>query len=599
MSLEKFHSYSCLLTILLVIGFISSPMMNFQSNSFLIVDGFAEEAGLNSQLIQSDPVQIYNDSGFTIFPGSGTELDPYRLKFLNITSDTQSCGINISDTTKFFVIENCYINVKQIGIWISWIALGTAEISNNTITDQYTNGIDIWGAPGTVIDNNTITVNGLNGIKCIDSDEVKITNNVLSMNNDNGVSIRFCDDVVISNNYCEANRVGIEVFFGRNSIIEQNLCFENKEYGFYLWEISAGHIRQNNLSDNLGPAFYFKDSDNIQLEENEAINNSIGFYLEDSHSFNIFNNSISKDRNDGIYLFNSNENEISYNFLILNEGYGVVLNYSSNNLIRYNNFIDNNLGGLSQAYSKDGSDNYWFDEELEMGNFWNEWLGVGDYTIGGSWGEFDLYPLDDAVEIPRDLPEKPSWLFYFLVITLPVVCSGILTFFIIDIRKKRKTKFIRYTKKTSDYIDVKRKIAYSKDVGIGLFRFGMTGGEIINAELDTFNINMDEFIGFCYVTVGQGQRYETGVYGPLPAPSIIDHSMIIFAFWGKDDNQADPRFEGKQYYVISVVFPENKTQHLIKNDVMNTRFRTYIKKFKYPNRMSIEEMNFFREIVFI
>ena len=192
--------------------------------------------------------------------------------------------------------------------------------------------------------------------------------------------------------------------------------------------------------------------------------------------------------------------------------------------------------------------------------------------------------------------EEQNWYFYIIVIILPL---GVLIYIISFFSKKRRVGFAHYTKETSDYIYFKRKIAYSKEVGVGLFRFGTKGGEVVKADLESFNINLDEFIGFCYVTVGQGHRYETGVYGPLPAPSIIKHSMIIFTFWGKDDVQSDPRFEGKQYYLVSVIFPENKTEHLIKNDVMNKRFRTYIKKFKYPNRLSSEELNFFKEIVFI
>jgi parallel beta-helix repeat protein len=584
---------------MVLVGYLSFPVINSQNNVRIQEETLYEQLMPKSYLIQSDPIHINNDSGFSTFPGSGTELEPYLIENLNITSNTHVCGINISDTNRFFVIRNCVIKVKQVGIWLSWIAQGSADIINNTIIGHSTHGIDIWGAPATLIENNTITANGLNGINCIDSESVRIVNNILSNNGDNGASVRFSNYVFITDNYCERNKVGIEVFFGRNLIIDRNLCFENINNGFYLWEISSVYIRQNNFYNNSGDALFIQDSEILQLKENEVKNNSIGFFLFESHDVVIFNNSIEKNRYEGISLFHSNDFEITYNFFLLNDKQGIALNQSSGNIIHHNNFIDNNLGGLSQAYSEGGNENYWYDEETAEGNFWNEWLGVGDYTIGGSLNEFDLYPLDEAVAIPRELPDKPSGFFYFLTIGLPIVCLILLSYFTFWILRKRRSRFTRLTKDTSDYIDFKRKIAYSKDVGIGLFRFGIAGGEIITGELDSFEINMDEFIGFCYVTVGQGQRYETGVYGPLPAPSLKDHSMIIFAFWGKDDTQSDPRLGGKQYYVVSVVFPENKTQHLIKNDVMNTRFRTYIKKFKYPNRMSLEEINFFREIVFI
>lgn len=599
MSLGKIYKIMFLLTILLGIGFHSPSTAifgegpNVQANDFTII------TKPQTFLIQSDPIHITNDNDFSVFPGSGTKTDPYRLENYNISSEIQNFGINISDTTKYFVIQNCFIKVKQVGMWISWIARGTAEIRNNTCIEHDTYGIDLWDAPGTLIDNNSLTSNGLNGINCIDSDDVTISNNILSLNKENGVSIRFSDDITISNNLCEQNQVGIEVYFSRNPILEQNYCFDNKKSGIYLWEINTGDIQRNKLYGNLGPAFHFKDSEVVHLKENKVINNTIGFYLDESHYFEIYNNSISSNRDKGIYLLNSIEGKITYNFIEFNTGYGILLNYSSSNLIHHNNFVQNNLGGLSQAYSKNGNNNFWYEEEIEEGNFWNEWWGSGDYAIEGFWGEFDLYPLEEPVKIPRVEIEKQNWYFYIIVIILPLVGLGVLIYIISFFSKKRKLRIIRYTKETSDYIDFKRKIAYSKEVGVGLFRFGMEGGEVVKADLESLDVNLDEFIGFCYVTVGQGQRYETGVYGPLPAPSIISHSTIIFTFWGKDDLQSDPRFEGKQYYLVSVVFPENKTEHLIKNDIMNKRFHTYIKKFKYPNRMSSEELNFFREITFI
>lgn len=599
MSLGKIYKIMFLITILLGIGFHSPSNAIFGEGSDIQVSDFTMITRPQTFLIQSDPIHITNDSAFSVFPGSGTKTDPYRLENYNISSEIQNFGINISDTTKFFVIQNCFIKVKQVGIWISWIAHGTAEIRNNTCIEHDAYGIDLWDAPGTLIDNNSLTSNSLNGLNCIDSDDVTISNNVLSLNKENGVSVRFSDDITISNNLCEQNQVGIEVYFSRTPIVEQNYCFDNKKSGIYLWEINTGDIKRNQLYGNLGPAFHFRDSEVVQLKENDVINNTIGFYLDESHYFEIYNNSISNNKNKGIYLFSSNECKITYNFIEFNTGYGVTLNYSSSNLIHQNNFVHNNLGGLSQAYSTNGINNFWYESEIEKGNFWNEWLGTGDYSIEGFWGEFDLYPLEEPVEIPRIEIEKQNWYFYIIVILLPLVGLGVLIYIISFFSKRRRVGFARYSKETTDYINFKRKIAYSKEVGVGLFRFGMKGGEVIESDLESFDINLDEFIGFCYVTVGQGQRYETGVYGPLPAPSIISHSMIIFTFWGKDDLQSDLRFEGKQYYLVSVIFPENKTEHLIKNDVMNKKFHTYIKKFKYPNRMSSEELSFFREIVFI
>jgi len=81
-------------------------------------------------LTPHDPIYITSDSGFAVFPGSGTEEDPYLIDGYNIT--TTSTGISITDTTKHFVIRNCYVETNYIGIYITDVADGTATVANNT-----------------------------------------------------------------------------------------------------------------------------------------------------------------------------------------------------------------------------------------------------------------------------------------------------------------------------------------------------------------------------------------------------------------------------------------------------------------------------------
>ena len=62
-------------------------------------------------------ISITDDSGFTIYPGLGTELDPYIIDAYNITT-TEDYGIYIKETTKYFVISNCYIDAYIFGIYL-------------------------------------------------------------------------------------------------------------------------------------------------------------------------------------------------------------------------------------------------------------------------------------------------------------------------------------------------------------------------------------------------------------------------------------------------------------------------------------------------
>ncbi|MHA1516302.1 MAG: hypothetical protein ACTSPF_12265, partial [Candidatus Heimdallarchaeaceae archaeon] len=132
MSLGKIYKIMFLLTILLGIGFHSPSTAIFGEGPNVQTNDFTMITKPQTFLIQSDPIHITNDNEFLVFPGNGTITDPYRLENYNISSEIQNFGINISDTTKYFVIQNCFIKVKQVGIWISWISHGTAEIRNNT-----------------------------------------------------------------------------------------------------------------------------------------------------------------------------------------------------------------------------------------------------------------------------------------------------------------------------------------------------------------------------------------------------------------------------------------------------------------------------------
>ncbi len=69
------------------------------------------------ELIPHDPIEITSDSDFEVFPGTGTEIDPYVIEGYNITT-TSTRGISIRGTTKYFTIRNCYVDAEENGIHI-------------------------------------------------------------------------------------------------------------------------------------------------------------------------------------------------------------------------------------------------------------------------------------------------------------------------------------------------------------------------------------------------------------------------------------------------------------------------------------------------
>ena len=586
-------NYKTLFICLLIFNvvFLNDMILTTEKKSILVI---AEESITpetpHLNLIQRYPINITSDSDFEIFPGTGTADDPYRIENWNITTSDNRCGINITGTSKHFVIQNCFIEAVNIGIWIFYTAEGTAKIINNTCANNGLYGIDVRFTSHIFISNNVLYNNREDGISCIFSDDLEIENNLCFLNKKNGISLHYCEGSVLVNNTCFNNTNGLEFFNARDTRIFQNYCFNNTENGINTLDDVNTEIECCVLENNLNSGIFCKNSDSINIHSNNCSENQIGIHLQNSLTARVFNNSISDNRGRGIISEKTSNCVIFYNNIIRNIGYGMYLNDSNSNIIHHNNFIENNLGGSSQAYSREGVNNTWYEKETEEGNYWSNHIGVGRYLIEGIPYSYDLYPLSEPTIAPLQSKSPRNKILISTITSSSILFIGIISFLTIyfpRVKRRRKSKH-------------EKVIAYSKDVGVALFRFGSEGDELlVREDFGSLKVNLDVFIGYCYVTIGQGQRYETGVYGPVPAPSLADHNVIIFSFWGNDDVEGDPRMGDKQYYLISVIFPEEKNEFLIDNKTMNERFQEYIKKFEFPNRMTIEELNHFRDIVFI
>lgn len=159
---------------------------------------------------------------------------------------------------------------------------------------------------------------------------------------------------------------------------------------------------------------------------------------------------------------------------------------------------------------------------------------------------------------------------------------------------------ISYNLKMKEEIENLRMLISNEDnVGVGIFRFAVTGGELIVGDLRSVNIDSEVFSTLCYASIAQGHKRETGVFGPIPAPMLKNYRVLLFTFSGKDDTPLDHRMKGLQYYMISVIFPENKLEFLTSNKKIEQKFKKHIKNFDYPNRMKKEDLKFFREICFV
>lgn len=139
-------------------------------------------------LTPHDPISILCDSDFGPskynFPGSGVEKDPYVITGYRITT-TIANGIYITDTTKHFIVSNCYVNTNYSGISIDHVANYTATVLNN------------------ICNNNCV------GISLENSDFCVVTYNLLEENEYYGVFLDpDCDENIIHHNNFVANNLG-------------------------------------------------------------------------------------------------------------------------------------------------------------------------------------------------------------------------------------------------------------------------------------------------------------------------------------------------------------------------------------------------------
>ncbi|MHA1198855.1 MAG: NosD domain-containing protein [Candidatus Heimdallarchaeaceae archaeon] len=193
---------------------------------------------INSTLTSHEPILISNNGNFSDYslPGSGTELDPYRIENYNITT-INNYGISVLDTTDYFIIQNCYIDARTTGVAIGDVTPGTGEISDVICYKHDFYGIVIIASQITV-KNSIVKDNTKNpglGIMLVDSSEITLTNNT---------------------------------------------CIDNV-WGLYMENTNSCVITHNTFSDNLGyGAYLLSDTNNNILHHNKFINNYDGAVMQ-------------------------------------------------------------------------------------------------------------------------------------------------------------------------------------------------------------------------------------------------------------------------------------------------------------------------------
>lgn len=142
----------------------------------------------NVKAVNTFPVVVTCDYDFSLyqFPGLGTSTHPYRIENFVIHSSA-SYGIHITNTTRPFIIQNCFISSVSVGILISDVAPGTAQVENNTCSDNEI-GIKVLSTQSVEVKDNYLAEN-INGVVLDSSLFSDVTNNEFNSNDHYGIFV--------------------------------------------------------------------------------------------------------------------------------------------------------------------------------------------------------------------------------------------------------------------------------------------------------------------------------------------------------------------------------------------------------------------------
>jgi len=235
--------------------------------------------------------------------------------------------------------------------------------------------------------------------------------------NDEFLSYNFPGDGTQANPYIiEESRIGasgryaagIEISNTNTFFIIRN-CFISTNYiGIVLRNVATNTaIIVNNTcvsKSGRGGGIGLSDTRNCTILNNKCRNFMQGIHLNEASHCLIQLNLIEKSNYQGINIRYSSYNIITNNTVKKCPQHGIALVGNARSNIIYNNFLIDNAysetyevngrltGTINSQAFDEGNYNYWYDEESKQGNWWSDYSWIGNYSIDGPAGTFDIYP---------------------------------------------------------------------------------------------------------------------------------------------------------------------------------------------------------------
>jgi len=348
------------------------------------------------------------------------------------------------------------------------------------------------------------------------------------INNTKGIYLTNSDVNTIFDNIiynCKGNYI-IYITNSNYNHIEQN-SLNDSNYGIFSRESSNNKFINNTIFDNTHKCIEII-SGSEEIIKNNTIYDSIRGIDISSSDFKIISNTI---YNNDIGINIKGDNGLIQNNTIKKTSiYGINAEAGSSG----NTFFDNNFTNKNSGYyAKESGNNRWYNEELQSGNYWEDFLGpnpnnestlesledsVFYYTKGGV---LDKYPTGRYQKIPVISDPSPAHL------ESGVDLQPTLSVHVVDSEEKNMDVYFYYMKNNQSYfIDSVKNVYSDSDASIPFYST-IQGRNAVYSYLGTgFN-----FICNWYVIVKDE-------YSQARAPKAENDSYIFTTIDTPLDNEA-------------------------------------------------------------
>ena len=373
------NTCSVLAATVYVEGSLKQAISRAEAGDTLVLEGRTYQGPIvvakSLQLLGTEKtILVGNNKGSVIrVEASGVTIRGLTVTGSGLSLNTQDSGIFLDKTASNAVVENNFILDNLIGIYVS--GARDSLVKGNRIQgrqdlrmNERGNGVQIWNAPGSVIENNHIEF-GRDGIFVTTSSDNIFRSNTMT-NLRFAVHYMYTNHSEVVGNRSENNHIGFALMSSHSLIVRENVSRHDRDRGFlfnyanlihaernvvsggtekciFIYNSNKNTFSENLLSDCLIGVHFTAGSERNTLRQNAFVNNQtqvkyvgtrwlewssdgVGNYWSDHVAFDLDKNGIA----DSIYRPNDLTDQIIWKYpsarLLMNSPAVQVLKYAQN-----------------------------------------------------------------------------------------------------------------------------------------------------------------------------------------------------------------------------------------------------------------------------